>query len=247
MLGERLRPDARETVEFFLREGVQLKVISGDAPETVAAIAADAGIPTSGPPLDGRDLPDRSGRAAAGSCSRRRVIGRISPEGKRRVVEALTDAGHYVAMVGDGVNDVPALKAARLAIAQGSGSQMAKSVADIVLVRGDFARRSADGRRGPEGASQPPAGGEAVRRRSRRSPSCSILTLGLVPQDYPVLPRHLTLAAALTIGIPAFFLALAPSSGAWRTPTLPARGRAIRDSGRNGGRARRGLVATCSR
>ena len=75
------------------------------------------------------------------------MVGRISPDGKQRVIEALTDAGHYVAMVGDGVNDVPALKAARLAIAQGSGSQMAKSVADLVLVRGDFGGRPADGRR----------------------------------------------------------------------------------------------------
>jgi P-type E1-E2 ATPase len=218
VLGERLRPDARETVKYFLDEGVKLVVISGDAPRTVAAIAADAGIPTGGPPLDGRELPTdpvelRDVVLAAG------VVGRISPEGKQRVIEALRDGGDYVTMVGDGVNDVPALKAARLAIAQGSGSQMAKSVADIVLVNGDF-------------AAVPPMvrEGRKVLRNLQRVTKLFvaksafaaflILTLGLAPTSYPVLPRHLTLAAALTIGIPAFFLALAPSQGPWKTPAF---------------------------
>lgn len=216
VLSERLRPEARETVEYFLREGVQLKVLSGDAPETVAAIAADAGIPLEGPPLDGRKLPTDAGELRRVALAAR-VVGRISPEGKQRIVEALRDDGHYVAMVGDGVNDVPALKSARLAIAQGSGSQMAKSVADLVLVKGEF-------------GVVPPmvAEGRKVLRNLQRVSKLFatksafavvlILTAGLLPEDYPVLPRHLTLAAAITIGIPAFFLALAPSSGAWSTP-----------------------------
>jgi P-type E1-E2 ATPase len=218
VLGERLRPNAHDTVAFFQQEGVDLKVISGDAPQTVAAIAADAGIPQNGPPLDGRDLPSDPAelRRLVLDTS---VIGRISPDGKRRVVETLAGAGHYVAMVGDGVNDVPALKAARLAIAQGSGSQMAKSVADLVLVKGDFGV-----------VPQMVAEGRKVLRNLQRVTKLFvtksafavvlILTAGLVPEDYPVLPRHLTLAAALTIGIPAFFLALAPSSGAYRTPNF---------------------------
>ena len=218
VLGERLRPETRETVEYFLREGVQLKVISGDAPETVAAIAADAGIPSNGPPLNGGELPTdprELRRQVLGSS----VIGRISPEGKQRVVEALRDGGHYVAMVGDGVNDVPALKSARLAIAQGTGSQMAKSVADIVLVKGEFGV-----------VPQMVAEGRKVLRNLQRVTklfvtksafaAVLILTAGLLPSSYPVLPRHLTLAAALTIGIPAFFLALAPSSGPWRTESF---------------------------
>jgi P-type E1-E2 ATPase len=218
VLAERLRPDARETVEFFLREGVSLKVISGDAPETVAAIAEDAGIPSDGPPLDGRELPDdpRELRRVLLTTS---VIGRISPEGKERVIEALRDGGHYVAMVGDGVNDVPALKAARLGIAQGTGSQMAKSVADLVLVSGEFGAV-------PEMVAE----GRKVLRNLQRVSKLFvtksafavvlILTAGLLPTSYPVLPRHLTLAAAITIGIPAFFLALAPSSGSWQTPNF---------------------------
>ena len=213
VLAERLRPDAAETVDFFRRQGVQLKVISGDAPRTVAAIAEDVGIPTA-QILDGRELPDDPYelRRVVQDAT---VIGRISPEGKQRVVEALRDSGRYVAMVGDGVNDVPALKASRLAIAQGSGTQMAKSVADLVLVRGDFSAVPAM-----------VAEGRKILRNLQRVAKLFVtksvfaafvmLTIGLSPQSFPVLPRHLTLVASLAIGFPAFFLALAPSSGTWR-------------------------------
>src|SRR5439155_3904964 len=112
-------------------------VLSGDAPETVAAIARDAGIPVEHA-LTGADLPEDPAKLAELAAATA-VVGRISPENKRRFVQALADSGHYVAMVGDGVNDVPALKASRLAIAQGTGAQMARSVADLVLVRGNFA------------------------------------------------------------------------------------------------------------
>jgi magnesium-transporting ATPase (P-type) len=217
VISERLRPEARATVEYFRREGVALKVISGDRPETVASIARDAGIPVD-EPLDGRDLPegqDELARALSGAT----VIGRISPEGKRRVVESLAAAGHYVAMVGDGVNDVPALKASRLAIAQGAGTQMAKSVADLVLVSGDFAAVPAMVREGRQILRN-------LQRVARLFVTKSafaaflILSIGLTPTAYPLLPRHLTLAAAVTIGIPAFFLALAPSRGHFRAPTF---------------------------
>ena len=118
--------------------------------------------------------------------------------------------------LGDGVNDVPALKAARLAIAQGNGSQMARAVSDLVLVRGEF-------------SSIPAlvAEGRKVLRNLQRVAKLFVaksafatflvLSIGLTPQPYPLLPRHLTLAAALTIGIPAFFLALAPSEGRYRS------------------------------
>ena len=137
MIAERLRSNAEETVRFFTDQGVDLKVLSGDAPPTVGAIARDAGVPGVAPALDGEALPTdppelREAVLAAPA------VGRISPEGKRAVVDALADAGRYVGMVGDGVNDVPALKEARLAIAQGSGAQMARSVSDLVLVRDDF-------------------------------------------------------------------------------------------------------------
>ena len=137
VMAERLRPQIRETVAFFRSEGVELKVLSGDNPQTAAAIARDVGIDVRAV-IDGRTLPKDS--AALRELARgTTVIGRISPEGKRAVVEALRDSGRYVAMVGDGVNDVPALKASRLAIAQGTGTQIAKGVADLVLIEGDFA------------------------------------------------------------------------------------------------------------
>jgi len=209
LLAERLRPEARATVEWFHSQGVELKVLSGDRPETVASIARDAGI--DGPAIDASALPDDAAalRELAGRYS---VFGRISPQDKRRLVEALRDSGRYVAMVGDGVNDVPALKAARLAIAQGSGTQMARTVADVVLVRGEFAAVPAM-----------VAEGRKILRNVQRVAKLFVtksafaaflvLSIGLTPTAYPLLPRHLTLAASLTIGIPGFFLALAPSSG----------------------------------
>jgi magnesium-transporting ATPase (P-type) len=201
LLAERLRPEARETVAFFRSQGVELKILSGDRPETVAAIARDAGIEVD-QLADGREL-----RAVDVDAP---VIGRISPEGKQHVIETLTARGRYVAMIGDGVNDVPALKAARLAIAPGTGAQMAKSVADLVLVRGEFGAVPAL-----------VAEGRKVFRNIQRVAKLFvtksafaaflILSIGLTPTAYPLLPRHLSLAAAITIGIPAFFLALAPS------------------------------------
>jgi magnesium-transporting ATPase (P-type) len=214
VLAEQLRAEARETVEFFHSQGVELKVLSGDRPETVAAIARDVGIPVNAA-VDGSQLPDDPDALSA-LAAEATVIGRISPDGKRRIVEALRDQGRYVAMVGDGVNDVPALKAARLAIAQGSGAQMAKSVADIVLVSGDFAAV-------PLLVDE----GRKILRNLQRvaklfvSKSAFatflILSIGISPVAYPLLPRHLTLVASLTIGIPGFFLALAPSTGSFRS------------------------------
>jgi cation-transporting ATPase E len=213
LLGERLRPDARNTVEYFRREGVALKVISGDNPETAAAIARDAGLDVQ-EPVDGSRLPDGEAELTR-LANEATVFGRISPDGKRRLVEALTGAGHYVAMVGDGVNDVPALKASRLAIAQGAGTQMAKSVADLVLVRGDFAAVPAMVAEGRQILRNLQRVAKLFVTKSAFA-SFLILSIGLTPTAYPLLPRHLTLAASLTIGIPAFFLALAPSGGEFR-------------------------------
>jgi cation-transporting P-type ATPase E len=213
VLTEALRPDAREAIAFLAAEGVDVRVLSGDAPATVGSIAADVGIRFEAP-LDGRSIPEDPARLGSDVLDAT-VIGRISPEGKRTVVEALTARGRYVAMVGDGVNDAPALRVARLGVAQGSGAQMTKAIADIVLVSGDFAalpRMVADGRR--------------ILRNVRRVTTLFvaksvfaaflILSIGLTPTEYPLLPRHLTVAASLTVGIPAFFLALAPSAGPWQ-------------------------------
>jgi P-type E1-E2 ATPase len=214
-LAERLRDDTKATVEFLRREGVELRILSGDAPATVGAIAADAGIAPPGAAIDGSRLPDDP-EALRAVVAEAPVIGRISPQDKRRVVQALTAEGRYVAMIGDGVNDVPALKAARLAIAQGSGTQMARSVADVVLLSGDFSampRMVGEGRRILRN----------VQRVARLFVSKAafaaflILTVGTTSAAYPFLPRHLTIASTFGVGLPAMVLALAPSSGPWRS------------------------------
>ena len=214
VLAERLRPNAAATVAFFAAEDVDLKVLSGDAPATAGAIARDAGVPGSAPALDGEALPPNPAdlREAVLSAP---AVGRISPEGKRAVVEALAGGGRYVAMVGDGVNDVAALKQARLAVAQGSGAQMSRSVADLVLVRDDFAVVPAMVAEGRQILRN-------VQRVARLFVTKTVFTavLGLavaIPTaTFPLLPRQFTIAATVTIGIPAFVLALAPSSGPWR-------------------------------
>jgi magnesium-transporting ATPase (P-type) len=214
VLAEQLRPNAADTVAFLSEEGVGLKMLSGDAPATAGAIARDAGVPGSGPPLDGEALPSESS-ALRDAVLSAPAVGRISPEGKREVVHALASAGRYVAMVGDGVNDVPALKEARLGIAQGSGAQMARSVADLVLVRDDFAV-----------VPGMVAEGRQILRNIQRVARLFItkavftgvvgLAVAIPTATFPLLPRQFTIASTVTIGIPAFLLALAPSTGPWR-------------------------------
>jgi cation-transporting P-type ATPase E len=214
VLAERLRPNAPATVAFLAAQEVELEVLSGDAPATVGAIARDAGVPGRTPALDGEALPSDA-EALRDAVLAAPAVGRISPEGKRAVVNSLTDAGRYVAMVGDGVNDVPALKEARLAIAQGSGAQMARSVADLVLVEGDFAvvpRMVAEGRQILRNIQR------VARLFVTKTVFAAVLGLAVaIPTaTYPLLPRQFTIASTVTIGIPAFVLALAPSSGPWR-------------------------------
>jgi P-type E1-E2 ATPase len=214
VLAERLRNNARETVGFFTEQGVQLKVLSGDAPATVGAIAYDAGVPGTEPALNGEALP-KDQDALRKAVLSAPAVGRISPEGKRDVVEAMEAAGHYSAMVGDGVNDVPALKQARLAIAQGSGAQMARSVSDLVLVKDDFAVVPGMVDEGRQILRN-------IQRVARLFITKSVFTavtglaIAIPFGTFPLLPRQFTIASTVTIGIPAFLLALAPSQGPWR-------------------------------
>ena len=207
-LTERMRDQTSETIAFLRSAGVAVKVISGDGPVTVDAVARAAGLDTTGRVITGDDLP-RDGRELGLAAERCVVFARIQPDQKRALVEALVKRGRRVAMVGDGVNDVPALKASQVAIALGSGSQIAKGVADLVLVGLDF-------------SSIPAAIGEGrkilrnVRRVAKLFVAKSvfaavlILTVGIGGGAYPFLPRQLSLAAAFTVGLPTFFLALAP-------------------------------------
>ena len=211
VLEETLRPDAAETIATIREEGVDLKLISGDARATVTAVAYAVGVPTDAGVIEGSDLPeDPEGLAEA--AQRNTIFCRIAPEQKKALVEALRAKGRYTAMIGDGVNDVPALKQARLAVAMGSGAQVTKGVADVVLLKDEFARL-------PEAVAEGRRIARNIHRLGRLYLTKSVYAAALillvaVPGfAFPFLPRHLTLAVFLTIGIPSFVLALAPSDG----------------------------------
>jgi cation-transporting P-type ATPase E len=211
VLEETLRADAAETIAFIREEGIDLKLISGDARATVTAVAYAVGVPADAGVIEGSELPgDPEGLAAA--AQRNTIFCRIAPEQKKALVEALRASGRYTAMIGDGVNDVPALKQARLAVAMGSGAQVTKGVADIVLLEDEFARL-------PEAVAEGRRIARNVHRLGRLYLTKSVYAAALillvaVPGfAFPFLPRHLTLAVFLTIGIPSFVLALAPSDG----------------------------------
>jgi P-type E1-E2 ATPase len=211
VLEETLRPDAAETVALMREEDVDLKLISGDARATVTAVAAAVGVPEDAGVVEGHELPEDPEELAA-VAQRNTVFCRIKPEQKRDLVAALAASGRYAAMIGDGVNDVPALKRARMAVAMGSGAQVTKGVADVVLLKDEFARL-------PQAVGE----GRRIARNIHRLGrlyltktvyAAALIVLVAIPGfAFPFLPRHLTLAAFLTIGIPSFVLALAPSDG----------------------------------
>jgi cation-transporting ATPase E len=138
-LSDELRPDARETLQAFIRIGVTPKIISGDNPETVAALARQAGLPEDLQIVSGLDLEQMDDGTFDETAVKTTVFGRITPQQKQRLVKSLRAQGYYVAMTGDGVNDVLSLKEANLSIAMESGSQATRNVADIVLLKDQFA------------------------------------------------------------------------------------------------------------
>jgi cation-transporting ATPase E len=211
VLEENLRPGVTETLELMRSEDVALKLISGDARATVTSVAGAVGIPADAGVVEGTELPEDPDELAA-VARENTIFCRIRPEQKKALVTALSESGCYTAMIGDGVNDVPALKSARMAVAMGSGSQVTKSVADVVLLEDEF-------RRLPEAIAEGRRIARNIHRLGRLYLTKSVYAAALillvsVPGfAFPFLPRHLTLAAFLTIGIPSFVLALAPSDG----------------------------------
>ena len=209
MLAERLRSDAPDTIAYFAAQGVALKVISGDSPHTVSAVAARAGVPEAGDPIDARDLPEDP--AALGALlEERSVIGRVSPHQKESMVKALQARGHTVAMTGDGVNDVLALKLADIGVAMGSGAPATRAVAELVLLDNRFATLPgvvAEGRRVTANIER------VANLFITKTVWATLLAIaaGAALKPYPFLPRHLTIIGDLAIGVPAFFLALAPN------------------------------------
>jgi len=209
VLTERLRPDAAETLAYFAAQGVALKVISGDSPHTVAAAAARAGLPGADTPVDARSLPENT-EALAQALEEHAVFGRVTPHQKQAMVKALQARGHTVAMTGDGVNDVLALKLADLGIAMGSGAAATKAVAELVLLDGRFATLPgvvAEGRRVTANIER------VANLFVTKTVWTALLAIavGVTLLPYPFLPRHLTIIDTLTIGVPSFFLALAPN------------------------------------
>ncbi len=211
VLEERLRSDAAETLEFMRDQRVDLKLISGDARQTVTSVARAVGVPEEAHVIDGSELPEDPDELAA-AAEANTIFCRIRPEQKKTVVAALAASGRFTAMIGDGVNDVPALKQADLAVGMGSGSQVTKGVADIVLLQDEFSmlpRAVAEGRRIARNIHR------LARLYTTKTIYAAVLILAaaVFGFTFPFLPRQLTIAALLTIGIPSFVLALAPSEG----------------------------------
>jgi cation-transporting ATPase E len=209
-LRQRIRSDASSTLEYFAKQNVALKVISGDNAVSVGAVAASLRLPGATDPMDARRLPEADPDAFAEDIAGHTVFGRVTPQQKREMVTALQSRGHTVAMTGDGVNDVLALKDADIGVAMGSGAGATKAVAQIVLLDDRFATL-------PEVVAE----GRRVIGNIERVANLFlvksvysfvlVILVGIFQLEYPFLPRHTTLIAALTIGIPSFFLALAPN------------------------------------
>jgi cation-transporting ATPase E len=203
---DEVRPDVREVLEGFAAQHIELKVVSGDAPETVRAVARAAGWQgdtdrvLTGPDLDALAPADLAAHARDVS-----LFARVSPQNKRDLVAALQGAGRYVAMVGDGVNDVLALKQADLGVAMGAGNRMAKDVSDLVLVNNDFAvlPRVLDEGRTIIGNVQ-----SAARLFITKNVYAALLivTAVLLGIAFPFVPRHVTIIGFFAISIPALMI-----------------------------------------
>jgi cation-transporting ATPase E len=210
VLEQRIRDDAAPTLRYFEAQQVEVKVISGDSPRAVAAVAGSLHLPRSGSASDGRDLPAEPD-GLADALERGSSFGRVTPAQKRDMVTAMQSAGHAVAMTGDGVNDVLALKEADIGVAMGSGSPATRAVAQIVLLDDRFATLPyvvAEGRRVLGNI-------ERVATLFLTKTVYSVLLavlVGVAGLPFPFLPRQITLIGYLTIGVPAFFLALAPNT-----------------------------------
>jgi cation-transporting ATPase E len=216
VLEQRIRPDARDTLRYFAHQQVRVLVISGDNARSVGAVAGALDLPGADDAVDARSLPDDPSRLAD-ALEHSSVFGRVTPAQKRSMVHALQARGHTVAMTGDGVNDVLALKDADIGVAMGAGSPASRSVAQIVLLDNAFATLPhvvAEGRR---------VIGNIERVSTlflTKTVYSALLALmvgvpGLIGLDtlpYPFFPRHVTIVGWFTIGVPAFLLALAPNN-----------------------------------
>ncbi len=208
MIADEVRPEAPETLRFFREEGVQIKLISGDDPDTVTQIARKAGL------SDGEtravDLSTVADQMLGDAAEKYDIFGRATPEQKQRLVQELQKQGHKVAMTGDGVNDIPAMKLSDCSVAMASGADAARHAAHIVLLDNHFTALPhvvAEGRRVVHNITRTAS---LFLVKTIYSFALSVLML-FIPGSYPFYPIQLTLISALTVGIPSFFLALEPN------------------------------------
>ena len=204
---DEIRATAGETMRFFLEQGVELRVISGDDPRTVAAIAERAGVPEAGRYVDATtlDTPEKLDAAV----DEARVFGRVTPQQKRDLVRALHRRGRTVAMTGDGVNDVLALREADCSVAMASGSAAARNVSEIVLADNDFAHMPevvAEGRRSINNLQR-----SASLFLVKTVFTAVLALVCIVMPPYPFIPIQMSLLSTAVIGIPSFVLALEPN------------------------------------
>ncbi|HOC34107.1 MAG TPA: cation-translocating P-type ATPase [Ruminococcus flavefaciens] len=208
MLSNPIRENAPETFRYFAEQGVEIKVISGDNPVTVSEVAKQAGIQNAGSYIDASTLTTEN--AINDAVKRYTVFGRVTPEQKRMFVKALKRAGRTVAMTGDGVNDVLALKDADCSVAMASGSDAAAQAAQLVLLESDFAKMPEVVAEGRKVVNNLERSGSLFLVKNIFSLILSILTIcfGI---SYPLFPAQISLISMFTIGIPAFFLSQMPN------------------------------------
>ncbi|AWE41596.1 HAD-IC family P-type ATPase [Actinobaculum sp. 313] len=207
ILEQRVRPDAADTLEYFRSQGVDVKIISGDNAESVGAVTRSLGV-EAGEPVDARTLTEANFSETVNDSQ---VFGRVTPQQKRSMVAALQEAGHTVAMTGDGVNDVLALKDADLGVAMGSGTAATRSVAKIVLLDDRFATLPhvvGEGRRVLGNIERV---ANLFLTKTIYSSILAVLVL-LFSLPFPFQPIHVTITGWFTIGIPAFLLSLPPNN-----------------------------------
>jgi cation-transporting ATPase E len=213
VLADELRPEATTTISRLRGDGVALKVLSGDDPRTVATLAARVGVDVGEGALAGAVLDGLDDAALDRVVAHTTVFGRVAPEHKERIVASLRRQGHYVAMIGDGVNDARALKRAQVGVAMRSGSQVTRDVADIVLINDSFAAllpAQREGRRIINGI----AVSMYVFLSRVATQGLVILTVTMLGLGFPYSPTQVGLTL-LTVGIPTFFLTF------WARPTTP--------------------------
>ena len=213
-LREQIRPDARETLERLTAAGVRLKLISGDNPQTVSALTRQIGLVIDEPPMSGMDLVDLDDAGLSEAVGKATIFGRVPPSLKARLVQALRESGYWVAMVGDGVNDVLSLKQAHLGISMQSGSQATRAVADMVLLDDSFSALPAAVVEGQKIITGMQDSMHLFLARAMYM-SLAIFAAALIGLVIPVSPRHNTVLALLTVGIPTLFLAV------WARPSRP--------------------------